>query len=475
IDWHATFTDHEPQRIQLPTYPFQHDHYWLDNGSRRPDVDAAGQEAINHILANALVELAQTDGLLLTGCLSESTHPWIADHVVGGVMVLPASALLEMAFRAGAEVGADHIEELTLEAPLVFRRGARVKFQVAMAAPDADSRRVVSVHSHSESGWVRHAIGCMVRSSARDTGKSTEVEEWPPMGATALDLSGAYEGLVERGYDYGPAFQCLRAAWRDGQDVFAEVALPEPEIGNPGSFLLHPALLDATLQSLLVADLHEEAQQIRMPFSWTGVSLYEPGASVLRCRISRRQPDTLSLSITQATGRPVASVESLVLRPISAEKIGTAEPVRKTRARQANRADEISLQHRLANLSANAKIRALVDIVRTYAAAVLGYKEDSGEIGARTAFTELGLGSMEAVQLRNKLNTATGLRLPTTFAFEYSTAEAMARKLCDELFPSSSPSTEPEHVPEEPAAAGADADTADLAALIEMAHQVGDL
>uniref|UniRef100_UPI00300895B9 polyketide synthase dehydratase domain-containing protein n=1 Tax=Streptomyces sp. CA2R101 TaxID=3120152 RepID=UPI00300895B9 len=447
--------------------------------SRRPDVDAAGQEALHHILANALVEVAQTDGLLLTGCLSESTHPWIADHMVGGVMILPASAWLELAFRAGAEVGADHIEELTLEAPLVFRNGARVKFQVALSAPDADGRRAVSVHSRSETGWVRHAVGSMVRASTRDTGKSTtEAEEWPPAGATALDLSGAYEGLVGRGYDYGPAFRCLRAAWRNDQDVFAEVALPGPDVGGSGSFLLHPALLDALLQSLLVADLNEEAQQIRMPFAWTGVSLYEPGASVLRCRISRRQPDTLSLSITQTTGRPVASVESLVLRPISAEKMGTAEqsePVRKVRALQANRPDDTSLRHRLANLSANAKIRALVDLVRTHAAAVLGYKEGSGEIGARTAFTELGLGSMEAVQLRNKLNAATGLRLPTTFAFEYSTAEAMARKLSDELFPVSSPASEPEHTPDEPAAAGADADSADLAALIEMAHQVGDI
>ncbi|MFE3883116.1 acyltransferase domain-containing protein [Streptomyces lydicus] len=480
IDWHTAFTHHgtqsSAQRITLPTYAFQHDHYWLENVSRRPDVDAAGQEALHHILANALVELAQTDGLLLTGCLSESTHPWIADHIVAGVMVLPASALLELAFRAGAEVGADHIEELTLEAPLVFREGARVKFQVAMASPDADGRRAVSVHSQSESGWVRHAVGSMVRSSAQDPGKSTtEVEEWPPTGATALELSGAYDRLIDRGYDYGPAFRCLRAAWRNDQEVFAEVALPGSESGGSGAFHLHPALLDALLQSLLVADLDEEAQQIRMPFAWTGVSLYEPGASVLRCRISRRQPDTLSLSITQPTGRPVASVESLVLRPITAEKIGTAEPVRKARAPQASRSDDVSLRHRLANLSANAKIRSLVDVVRTHAAAVLGYKEDSGEIGARTAFTELGLGSMEAVQLRNRLNTATGLRLPTTFAFEYSTAEAMARKLCDELFPIPSPSTEPEDAPDEPAAVGVDADSADLAALIEMAHQVGDV
>ncbi|MGX7761381.1 type I polyketide synthase [Streptomyces angustmyceticus] len=475
IDWYATFTHHTPQRVTLPTYPFQHDHYWLENRSRRPDVDAAGQEAINHILANALVEVAQTDGLLLTGCLSESTHPWIADHIVGGVMVLPASALLELVLRAGAEVGANHVEELTLEAPLVFREGARTKFQVAMAAPDADGRRAVSVHSQSGSGWVRHAVGSMTRSSAQGAGHSTEAAEWPPRGATALDLSNAYEDLVERGYDYGPAFRCLHAAWRNDQDVFAEVALPGTEAGSSGSFLLHPALLDALLQSLLVADLNEEARQIRMPFSWTGVSLYETGASVLRCRISRRQPDTLSLSITQTTGRPVASVESLVLRPISAEKLGAAEPVRRVRAQEAKEPVDASLRHRLASLSTNAKIRALVDVVRANAAAVLGYQEGSGEIGARTAFTELGLGSMEAVQLRNKLNAATGLRLPTTFAFEYSTAEAMARKLCDELFPSPSPSTEPESAPDEPAAAGADADSADLAALIEMAHQVGDI
>ncbi|MFD6100991.1 beta-ketoacyl reductase, partial [Nocardiopsis flavescens] len=64
-----------------------------------------------------------------------------------------------------------------------------------------------------------------------------------------------------------------------------------------------------------------------LPFSWAGVSLYAAGASSLRMRLtpnSAGDPHTLALLVTDETGRPVAAVESLTLRPASADQVSAA-------------------------------------------------------------------------------------------------------------------------------------------------------
>ncbi|WP_398878585.1 polyketide synthase dehydratase domain-containing protein, partial [Streptomyces prunicolor] len=70
---------------------------------------------------------------------------------------------------------------------------------------------------------------------------------WPPEGAVAVPVDGLYERLAEAGYEYGPVFQGLRSAWRDGELVYAEVVLPDEPVGSAQGFGIHPALLDAAL------------------------------------------------------------------------------------------------------------------------------------------------------------------------------------------------------------------------------------
>ena len=85
-------------------------------------------------------------------------------------------------------------------------------------------------------------------------------------------------GSPRPGYEYGPAFQGLRAVWRDGADVLAEVALPEAA-GKPGGFGIHPALLDAALQSALLLGEPGDDGRVWLPFAWNGVSLWAAGAT----------------------------------------------------------------------------------------------------------------------------------------------------------------------------------------------------
>jgi acyl transferase domain-containing protein/acyl carrier protein len=306
VGWESFFAD--ARRVSLPTYAFQRQRFWL-----RPamaDVSAAGLASAEHPMLGAVTTLAAAEGVVLTGRLSAATLPWLADHVVSGQTLLPGTAFVELALRAGAETGCTSLDELVLEAPLVFEADTAVVVQVRAGEPGEDGRRPVTVHSRhpsAEDEWIRHASGLLAEggSGAEPLGRT-----WPPEGSSPVDLSGAYPALAAGGLTYGPAFQGLRAAWRLGDDLFAEVALPE---GHPGQgYGLHPALLDAALHAAALTAADDGPPKV--PFSWTGVTLTSRGASALRVRIRPGVGEAISLTCTDESGEPVFATESLLAR-----------------------------------------------------------------------------------------------------------------------------------------------------------------
>ncbi|MET8689246.1 SDR family NAD(P)-dependent oxidoreductase [Streptomyces sp. NPDC004732] len=325
VDWQAVFGGLHPRRADLPTYAFQRQRYWLEDGAG-PTGDAAsvGLVPSGHPLLGAVVTLADSDGLLLTGRLSLRTHPWLADHTVQGSALLPGTAFLELAVLAGDRTGCAHVDELTLEAPLVLPPLGGVMLRLSVDAPGPDGSRALTLHSRpddpdTDEDWTRHATGVLTPTAptpARDT--SADLTAWPPPGATPLDLDGMYERYAEGGFAYGPVFQGLTAAWRHGDELFAEAVLPAETRQDATAFALHPALLDAALHvSGLTADdaVDEGSGGGRMPFVWSGTTLHASGAAALRIRLTRTGEDTLALEAADATGSPVVSVASLRLRP----------------------------------------------------------------------------------------------------------------------------------------------------------------
>ncbi|EXU62663.1 polyketide synthase, partial [Streptomyces sp. PRh5] len=322
-DWAAVFAGTDTARTDLPLYPFQRDTYWLDTGYWAGDMASAGLGVADHPLLGAAVALADSDGFLYTGRLALDTHPWLADHAVAGSVLLPGTAFVELAIRAGDQVGCDLLEELTLEAPLVLPEAGGVQLQLSVGAPDGSGRRALTVYSRSEDAavdepWMRHASG--VLGSGAPTA-SFDLAAWPPAGASPLPVEGLYEGLAEAGLTYGPVFRGLTSAWRLGDEVYAELELSEGARSEAGAFGLHPALLDSALHAVGLGGLIEGEAGARLPFSWSGVSLHAVGASVLRVRLSAAGVDAVSLAVADGAGRAVLSVDSLVLRPVSVEQI----------------------------------------------------------------------------------------------------------------------------------------------------------
>ncbi|MEU4933125.1 type I polyketide synthase, partial [Streptomyces yokosukanensis] len=320
-------------RVDLPTYAFDHQHYWLRTADAATDAASLGQAAADHPLLGAVVRLPQSDGLVLTSRLSLKSHPWLADHAVGGAVLLPGTGLVELAVRAGDEAGCGVLDELVIEAPLVVPPQGGVRVLVAVAAPDGTGARPVEVYSLREDApgdgdaWTRHATGTL-SASATARGTDFDFAAWPPPGARPIGIDDFYAGLTERGYGYGPAFQGLRAVWRRGDEVFAEAALPEEQRESADRFGIHPALLDAALHAGMFgteADATaEEPGTPVLPFAWNGLSLHAAGAPALRIRLTSAGPGAVSLEAADETGGPVVTLDSLVSRPVSAEQLRTA-------------------------------------------------------------------------------------------------------------------------------------------------------
>ncbi|MER7475273.1 type I polyketide synthase, partial [Micromonospora sp. NPDC000018] len=116
VDWAALTGGGSAVRpVDLPTYPFQRQRFWPDATAwRSGDVSGAGLAAPGHPLLGAAVRLAGDDEVVLTGRLGLSSHPWLGDHVVSGAVVVPGTALVELVVRAGDEVGASRVRELTI-------------------------------------------------------------------------------------------------------------------------------------------------------------------------------------------------------------------------------------------------------------------------------------------------------------------------------------------------------------------------
>ncbi|MFD4320236.1 type I polyketide synthase [Streptomyces sp. NPDC058548] len=260
-------------RVDLPTYAFEHEHYWIQMTGADTDIASVGLASTDHPLLGAVVGLPGSDGFVTTSRWSLRSHPWLADHAVGDVIVVPGAAFVELALKVGDEVGAPTVERLTVDHPVVLPlRGAR-SLQLTVGAADEAGRRAIQLYSRAENSgareeWVRHADGTLAPSAPLDA-------------PAAADATGV------------------------------DVALPEG-VTDADRYGLHPALLDAAVAVALADGMR--------PHEWTGVSLWASGASALKARTSPASGESTSLELADHSGRTVMSVAGVTGRPYSPEQ-----------------------------------------------------------------------------------------------------------------------------------------------------------
>ncbi|HEY2062525.1 MAG TPA: SDR family NAD(P)-dependent oxidoreductase [Amycolatopsis sp.] len=418
LDVRRLFTGRHANTIALPDYAFHRSRYWpsVDMEARRAtgDLSSSGLDSGEHPLVGAVLTMAGSSTVVLTGSLSTATHPWLADHRVSGAAVFPAAGFVELAIRAGDEVGCGRLARLVTGAPLVLGQ-EKTQLQVVVGEPGDDGQRPVTVHSRQGGDWTRHAEGSLVS----DEGPEPEpLTQWPPAGAVPADVTELYGLLADAGLDYGRGFRRLRTAWVADGSVFAELDL-DASMGAD-RFGLHPAALDAALHATALSTV---AAIDGVPAEWTDFRLFATGAARLRARLTPIGDDAVSLLLTDRAGALVAAAGSVVLR--RAELSETAGTAKRATARTRRAVVEAPVEEPGA-LELTEK--GLRQFVLDQAAALLGY-DGTDVIDPDAHFLEFGFDSLTAVELRNVISETARVELPASVVFDHRTPAGLAEHL----------------------------------------------
>ncbi|MFE0138235.1 type I polyketide synthase [Streptomyces sp. NPDC059037] len=394
VDWSAAFAGRRAHRVELPHYAFTRQRFWPATGAGDggADLPSAGLTPGRHPFLAGQVRLAGDLGHLFTGRVDLERQPWLADHTVFGEVVVPGTALVELAAASGARLGAPVVEELTLESPLLVREDG-IGIQLQVTEPDAGGRAAFTLYSDDGTdGWTRNASGVLASGALEGQpgpvagrsasaagqadpadgqtdpvdGRSVSVAGqadlvagrsalvagqldppgeqpapapapepdrsavWPPQGAVAIGLGDLYGRLADRGMEYGRAFRGLRSAWRFGDEICADVLIDGTMDDLDPRHLLHPALLDAAFHAAFADRAGDrDAGSAMLPFAWSGVRLY-PGdraPQALRVRLTPVGGDAVRMIARDDQGRVVASVDSVLARPVSTAQLAAARAV----------------------------------------------------------------------------------------------------------------------------------------------------
>jgi myxalamid-type polyketide synthase MxaE and MxaD len=273
VDFHSLYAG-GGRCIPLPGYPWQRQRLWLDNATTG---DAGGakrsraRSASGHPLLGPCLRSAQSGARHWEMELSVHRFSYLADHQVRGVTVLPAAAYLEMVLAAAAEAfgsGPHTLRQVSFKEVLILPEdaGRMVQLVISRATTTATFEVYSAVPDGSASGqsrqagaadeaapWTLHASGTI---SLGDRPSAAELAHEPIAGllegfTETLSAEQHDQEMRRRGLEYGPAFRGVAEIRRRPGEAVARLRLPE-EAGT-GPYKIHPALLDAAFQVLIVA------------------------------------------------------------------------------------------------------------------------------------------------------------------------------------------------------------------------------
>jgi len=336
VHWAGFDRDYPRRKVSLPTYPFERQRYWVESSKAAPGTETQ-RERRRHRSGPRVG--ADREEIVFESSIGPRSLPYLADHRIYGSVVLPATAYLEMVLAAAEKALGPRsyvLEDVVISEAMLLPAAADRLVRVGVTQPEA-GLAVVEVRSRAheaegEAAWRLHASG---RVRATEIALSSVPEALEAIRArcrTEIQVEPQYEALRQAGIDFGPSFRGLVGLWAGDGEALGRVRLPEAAAQGTDGYRLHPALLDACLQTLGGALKRGDAPAaVYLPLSLERVGLHGRARSQVWSHIRIRPEagasgETLvaDVWVLDEAGHGVAQLEGLRLTRATPEALRRA-------------------------------------------------------------------------------------------------------------------------------------------------------
>lgn len=348
IDFHPLYENRTPNKVSLPAYPFEAQHYWIAKEVRTGNPRGLHRASVpgDNSLLGTRVEIAGSDMDYYAADFSLENIGYLNDHRVKGTAVLPGAAYLVMALAAvkkSSDAGAQNpdvdLEGVTFHRPLLLSQDMSV--QTLVKKTDGKNRFSFQIWSRprhdaangtadeSNASWSLHASG-----RAQQVVNGSALAGNKPLAEIAPAMSHATDAVYLKmngyGLEYGPGFQGLRELRARGDEGCAEVSLPD-NVPGIDEYVCHPALLDSIFQTalpLLPAEAFSNGL-LPLPVAVGNLSLYERLPARVKVNVQLDASDAkqgiyrCNYRIFSVDGRLLGKISGLELKRVMFEKVAT--------------------------------------------------------------------------------------------------------------------------------------------------------
>ncbi len=325
-DWSRLFP-RPGRRVRLPTYPWQRERHWYPKTSEA--LDLVERRQVHPLLGYRQCQAVASWRV----DLDPVRVPYLADHVVGGVVVMPAAGYVEMALAASAEWfgGQSHqVEDLEIRSPLVLERDQSRTVQFVLD-PEDGSFRIESRPRLGTEPWTLNAVGRLLGAPRGPAPGPLSTSGPPFQDAPAIDAAKHYRLAERLGLGYGPAFRTVGEIWPGPMQAFARIEVPTALESDDHS--LHPAFLDACFQSLIAIfrdDIDDGLGAALIPVRIGRLRFHGPHGRVafFRTWVTRRNPRSVvaDFQLLDDQGQVLAELEGCRFRGVHLSRSGGSVP-----------------------------------------------------------------------------------------------------------------------------------------------------
>lgn len=285
ISW-KKFYDLSFSKIQLPAYPFQREHFWVEektNSSQRSTSIRSNSQS-THPLLSQRVEMPEGSDLYIWETeIDLKEYPYLKDHKIQDTIVFPGAGYLEIIWASIFEIfgeGGHLVQDVALKNALPLQERKSVTLQTILTQKIADTYKI-EIYSYQENEdnnhWVEHAEATIHINATRDrlSPNSLPLEIIERNTFNTISKEEHYQKTTSIALPYGAAFQTVESLKTGENFILADISANDLIKNSIEKYFIHPAILDGFIQTFLSAIYGDPEKGTFVPVSVGKILLHD--------------------------------------------------------------------------------------------------------------------------------------------------------------------------------------------------------